>query len=102
MKFYLSSYELGEETEKLKQFVPKGKIAYIPNARDFSGADPERKTKRTENDIASLKNLGLQVELLDLKDYFGKQDALKKKLEEVGAVFISGGNVFVLRQAMKL
>ena len=40
--------------------------------------------------------------MLDLRDYFGKQDELRNKLEERGAIFISGGNVFVLRQAMRL
>ena len=39
---------------------------------------------------------------MNLSDYFNKRKELKKKLEEVGAIFISGGNVFVLRQAMKL
>jgi dipeptidase E len=102
MKFYLSSYELGNETEKLKALVPKGKIGYVPNARDFSGADPERRAKRTGNDMTSLRELSLDVELLDLREYFGKRDALKKKLDDLGAIFISGGNVFVLRQAMKL
>src|SRR3989344_7909443 len=102
MKYYLSSYEIGNETEKLKALVPKGKIAYIPNARDFTGADPERRAKRNENDMGSLRKLGLEVEMLNLQDYFGKRDELKKKLEELGAIFISGGNVFVLRQAMKL
>ena len=102
MKYYLSSYELGNDTEKLKRLVPKGKIGYIPNARDFRGADLERKAKRTENDMNSLRELGFVVELIDLKDYFGKREDLKKKLEELGAIFISGGNVFVLRQAMKL
>lgn len=102
MKFYLSSYELGVETEELKKLVPKGKIGYIPNARDFTGADPERRAKRNDNDMGSLRALGLEVELVDLRNYFGKQDELKKKLAELGAIFISGGNVFVLRQAMKL
>lgn len=102
MKFYLSSYEIGNETEKLKQLVPKGKIGYIPNARDFTSADPERRAKRNENDMASLRALGFEVEMVNLQDYFGKRDELKKKLEELGAIFISGGNVFVLRQAMKL
>jgi dipeptidase E len=102
MKYYLSSYEIGNETEKLKTLVPKGKIGYIPNARDFTGADPERRAKRNENDMGSLRKLGLEVEMLNLQDYFGKRDELKKKLEELGAIFISGGNVFVLRQAMKL
>ena len=102
MKYYLSSYEIGNETEKLKKLVPKGKIGYIPNARDFTSADPERRAKRNEKDMGSLRELDLEVEMINLREYFGKQDELKKKLEELGAIFISGGNVFVLRQAMKL
>lgn len=102
MKYYLSSYKLGNKADKLKALTPKGKIGYIPNALDFTGADPERKAKRTTNDINLLCELGLEVELLDLLDYFGKQDELKTKLDELGAIFIGGGNVFVLRQVMKL
>lgn len=102
MKFYLSSYELGNETEKLKKLIPKERIGYIPNARDFTSADPERRDRRNKNDMQSLRKLGLEVEMVNLRDYFGKQPELKKKLEELGAVFISGGNVFVLRQAMRL
>ncbi len=102
MKYYLSSYEIGNETEKLKNLVPKGKIGYIPNAGDFTGADPERRAKRNEKDMGSLRELGLEVEMVNLQNYFGKTDELKKKLDEIGAIFISGGNVFVLRQAMKL
>jgi len=98
----LSSYELGDKAEKLKLLATKGKIGYIPNARDFSGADPARKAKRTEDNMASLRNLGLEVELLDLQNYFGKSIILEQKLEQLGATFTSGGNVFVLRQAMKL
>jgi dipeptidase E len=102
MKYYLSSYELGNEADRLKALAAKGKIGYIPNARDFTGADPKRKADRNTSDMNSLRELGLQVELIDLRDYFGKQHELKEKLEELGAIFISGGNVFVLRQAMKL
>lgn len=39
MKFYLSSYRLGEKTEELKKLVPAGRIGYIPNALDSSGVD---------------------------------------------------------------
>lgn len=102
MKFYLSSYEIGNETEKLKNLVSNGRIGYIPNARDFTGADPDRVIKRNEKDMNSLSGLGLRVEMLNLKDYFNKQDELENKIKELGAIFISGGNVFVLRQAMKL
>ena len=102
MKYYLSSFEIGNETEKLKKLVPKGKIGYIPNALDFTGADPERRVKRNEKNMSLLRELDLEVELLNLQDYFGKKNELKNKLNELGAIFISGGNVFVLRQAMKL
>ncbi len=82
--------------------TPKLKIGYIPNARDFTGADPIRKAKRNDNDMQMLRELGLEVELLDLQEYFGKVVELKDKVAALGAIFISGGNVFVLRQAMKL
>lgn len=45
---------------------------------------------------------GFEPEILDLKMYFGKQKELEKKLAELGAVWVNGGNTFVLRQAMRL
>lgn len=104
MKFYLSSYQLGNKTEELLRLIPSDNrlIGYIPNARDFSTADPVRGQKTTETDMQSLKDIGVQAELLDLKNYFGNKDELEKKLKEYSGVWISGGNVFVLRQAMKL
>ncbi len=102
MKFYLSSYGIGNEVEKFKQLIPNKKIGYIPNARDHSGSDSKTRKEKAERDMQLLRDLGLEVYLLDLQDYFDKKDELKNKLEELGAIFISGGNVFVLRQAMKL
>ena len=102
MKFYLSSYKIGNETEKLKELIGKHPIGYIPNALDSSKNDPIWKTKHIKSDIDGLISLGLKVELLDLKDYFGKEDQLRKKISELRGVWISGGNVFILRQAMKL
>lgn len=102
MKYYLSSFEIGSKQEDLKRLIPNGKVGYIPNARDFTGADPMRSALRSEKDMNALRELSIAVELLNLQDYFGKQLALQTKLDELGAIFISGGNVFVLRQAMKL
>ncbi|MBI3256069.1 MAG: Type 1 glutamine amidotransferase-like domain-containing protein [Candidatus Andersenbacteria bacterium] len=102
MRFYLSSYKLGNETQRLIEMIPNGRIGYISNALDFSGADQNKVKERVDKDMNSLQELGTQVELINLHDYFGKHDELKKKVEELGAIFISGGNVFVLRQAMKL
>jgi len=102
MNYYLSSYKLGNQTDELKRLVPNKKIGYIPNALDFTKADPERRKKHIEKDTQALHDLGLVVEIVDLREYFGNQSELQRKLIELGAIFISGGNVFVLRQAMKL
>jgi dipeptidase E len=102
MKFYLSSYKIGKETDKfLKMLNGKKRIAYIPNALDFA-KDKERRDKSEQGDIQELESLGLIVERIDLKEYFGKKEELRKKLKKLGAVYVRGGNTFVLRQAMKL
>lgn len=104
MKYYLSSYKLGNEIEKLKELVSKtsGKFAYIPNARDFTTTDPQRKQFNIEEDMEQLKQVDVKIELLDLKDYFGKREELRQKLLSLGGLYVSGGNTFILRQAMKL
>ena len=104
MKFYLSSYKLGNETEKLKELIKNtsGKFAYIPNALDFVGADPERRKSSNESDMNDLRACGAEVEMLDLSSYFGKSEELLKKLSTLGGIYVRGGNSFVLRQAFKL
>lgn len=104
MKYYLSSYKLGNETEKLKQLIKNssGKFGYIPNALDFSGADLDWKEKYIKADMNDLRSNGARVESLDLTIYFGKKDELQQKLKSLGGIYVSGGNVFVLRQALKL
>jgi dipeptidase E len=77
-------------------------VGYIPNALDSTKVDPQRREKHIESDMQSLVDNGLQVELLDLKIYFRKENLLREKLQELGGVFISGGNTFILRQAMRL
>ena len=103
MKYYLSSYKIGNGAQKLKRLLGgNNRVGYIPNALDFSKADPERREKHIKSDIDDLKRIGLKVDVLDLKDYFGKRKKLREKITQFGGVWISGGNVFVLRQAMKL
>ena len=101
--YYLSSYKLGNARKVLKRLCPYGKIAYIPNALDFTGADPDRRKSHIQEDIKDLTRLDLVTEVLDLRQYFDKpRKELQEKILDVGAIFISGGNVFVLRQAMYL
>lgn len=104
MKFYLSSFKLGNDPEDLVKLMPDDnkKIGYIPNALDFIDPDSDERKEWENEDIKSLQDLGLEVEYLDLKDYFGKRSELRNKLNELGGVFVRGGNTFILRQAMGL
>lgn len=103
MRFYLSSYKLGNEPEKLLELFSNNKsVGYIPNALDFTRADPQRRREHIEKDMAGLREIGLVPTLLDLRGYFENQEALKNEIQVLGGLWISGGNVFVLRQAMRL
>lgn len=98
---YLSSYRLGDNPEKLLELMGANKkIAVIPNALDFSN-EIDRRNAGVQREIDDLNNLGLQAEEVDLRKYFNKPDELKHKLSEFGAVWVRGGNTFVLRRAFK-
>lgn len=104
MNYYLSSYKLGNAVDVLRRLVAQtsGTIGYVPNALDFTAADPDRRQRHVEHEMNELRGLGASVELLDLRDYFGNEQAVSAKLRHLGGVFVCGGNCFVLRQAMKL
>ncbi|MEM9888985.1 MAG: Type 1 glutamine amidotransferase-like domain-containing protein [Bacteroidota bacterium] len=103
MKYYLSSYKFGNRLEDLKRLRPQNpKIGHINNSRDWVGADPKRATKHQNDEIEILNSIGFIAESIDLKKYFGKIAELRKKLNSLGGIWVSGGNTFVLRMAMKL
>jgi len=103
MQLYLSSYKLGNEAERLLNLFKENKrVAYIPNALDFSAADPVRKSAHIQSDVELLSGIGLQPEVFDLRDYFDGNKDLRAALSDFAGVWVSGGNVFVLRQAMKV
>lgn len=103
MKFYLSSFRIGENGESLKAVAKEGKkkVAFILNAVDYL-KDLEFKKKILHDDISDLENLGFNVEILDLKDYFSHKERLQSKVKEFDMLWCCGGNAFVLRQAMFL
>lgn len=100
MKFYLSSFKVGKETEKLKEMTKGKKIGFVNNALDFVDAKIQAETD--QKNMQDLRDLGIEVEILDLRDYFGKTEELKMKVGDLGGVWVRGGNTFVLRQAMRL
>ena len=72
MQYYLSSYKLGNKTKKLQDLIYKTnkKCAYVPNAMDWA-TDLERLAKGNKSDIQDLANIGIDAEILDLRNFFG-------------------------------
>lgn len=101
MKFYLSSFKIGNDPSQLKNLLPNNpKAVYISNGLDF--ANPESQKEHQEWDLKDLKNIGISAEKLNLKDYFGKQTELRQKINDTDLIYVSGGNTYDLRIAMQL
>ena len=102
MKLFLSSYNLGDEPNKLSELAGSNRrVAVIPNALDHFGDTP-RRLESEQKQMDALRQLGLEPEILDLRSFFNNEGNLPSKLETFGMTWILGGNAFVLRTAMKL
>lgn len=103
MKLYLSSYKVGNKAEELKKWIVEhnNKICLIPNSRDIY-PEGERKTEGIQKDVKELEDLGFEVTVISLKDYFNNKEELYERLEKFSAFYVIGGNTFALRQAMFL
>lgn len=103
MKLYLSSYKVGNKKEELKKWIDEhgNKICLIPNSRDIY-PESERKATGIQADVNELIDLGFDVTVISLKEYFEDKEGLLIKLEEYNAFYVIGGNTFALRQAMYL
>ena len=102
MKLFLSSQAISEaQAPYLVKLVGKPaaqiKLALIENA-----ADVERGSKTwLARNRALITSHGFDVELVDLKDYRGKPDALRQKLAHKDVVWLGGGNTFYLRWLLR-
>jgi dipeptidase E len=100
MRLYLSSYRIGNQPEQLRSLAAGRLLAFIPNAMDHVEAVAREKSNAAA--LEEVRSVGIAVEPLDLRLYFGRQAALKVELARFGGVWVRGGNTFVLRQAMRL
>lgn len=103
MRLYLSSYRIGDRAGSLLALLGSGKrTAIISNALDNISATA-RAIYRDEvyDPHVELRALGLETEELDLRRYFGQPEALRAHLGTFDLVWVTGGNAFVLRRAMK-
>jgi dipeptidase E len=101
MKLYLSSYRIPTPSD-LAQLLGKPldeiSVALIPNAKDYY---VERAREFKVNDlVAYMQQLGLKVEVVDLRDY-DNVDTLKEKLTGHDLIWAMGGNTYMLRYEMR-
>ena len=101
MRLYLSSYQMGDHPEQLACLVGEGgrRAVMIANAID----DIPVKIRRlfAERELAALGELGFDAAELDLRDYFGEPERLRRDLAGVALAWLRGGNVFMLRYALR-
>ena len=75
------------------------RTAIIMNAQDAKA--PENRRERLQQEIDGLAGLGLQPEELDLRNFFNEPDQLKTIIGQYGYIWVRGGNVFLLRRALR-
>ncbi len=103
MRLYLASHNLGPYTNELLKLVGEGRKAlFIENARDYY--PDEKRANDLQEKLAMLSELGFEVEELNLRNYFSKQDKLREFLDlyKPDLIYASGGNVFLLATAYHL
>ena len=100
MRLYLSSFRLGNKPEELLRMLRgKKRTAIIMNAVDF--VSPEERKEKSTRELSMMKDLALDCAEIDLRQYFGKKDALKTILAEFDLLWVRGGTTVVLRRAFK-
>lgn len=101
MLLYLSSQKLGNRVDVLKKWIKEhdNKIILIFNALDVKGQ--EVIDRNVSEDKKLLEEVGFDVSVCDLKKYFDCPEKLREDFTQCHAFCVMGGNVFLLRQAMK-
>lgn len=103
MRLYLSSYRIGDRAGSLLALLGNGRrAAIIENALD-NISPMARQLYRAEayDPVSELGALGIAGTPLDLRDHFGDPEGLRARLSQFDLVWVTGGNAFVLRRAMK-
>jgi len=75
------------------------KVLFIDNAKDDLSVE-ERQAHVDEKRI-EFEEAGFEFYELDLRKYFGKAELLSKIVAGAGLVWVSGGNTFIVRRALK-
>lgn len=103
MRLYLSSYRIGDRAGSLLALLGNGRrAAVIENALDnISPAARDLYRAEAYDPVVELGSLGIAATPIDLRDHFGDPEGLRARLSRFDLVWVTGGNAFVLRRAMK-
>ena len=94
MRLYLSSFRLGDHPDRLLELAGAGRrVGVIANAMDVAPARTRR--EGVEREMTSLRNLGFVAQEIDLR-----HPDVARQMADVDAVWVRGGNTFVLRNAL--
>ena len=101
MRLYLSSFRMGDHPEHLTALVgdDSRRTVIIANAMDDAPDDIRR--AGVERERGALGELGFDAAELDLRDYFDDEQHLRRELAGVALAWVRGGNVFMLRYALR-
>lgn len=92
---------MGDHPEHLTALIGEDsrRAVVIANALDDAPADVHR--AGVERELAALADLGIDAIELDLRDFFGQEQRVRRDLGEVSLAWLRGGNVFMLRYALR-
>jgi hypothetical protein len=100
MRLFLASSRPGPGPRELADLVVAGaRVAVVANAVDNLPDFP--RAEWVDEERRMLASVGLSAFELDLRDYYQLPGAPAGALVEVDLVWISQGNVFVLRDALR-
>jgi len=99
MRLFLSSYRAGNHAAELVKLFGKGiKVAVVTNAKDYKS--PAERDVKTKELLDYLSGLGFKPSEVDLRRYFDNRSGLENAVAHFPAVWLAGGNVFLLRRAL--
>ncbi len=94
MRLYLSSFGLGPRPDDLLSMLRGPRTAVIANAMD---PYPDR---GLETEAEMFRPLGLDIVEVDLREHFADPTRIRDDLTNFDLLWVRGGNVFALRQAL--
>lgn len=100
MRLFLSSYQAGNYPDKLVELFGKGaKVGVITNAKDYKTL--EERQESVADALNFISGLAMKPVEIDLRSYFNNKNQLEEYIKNFQALWMPGGNVFLLRRALK-